>query len=162
MHIIANFMYCVSNPPTFLQPAPTAEERKKRRLGPQLKPPFQARRWRGLSAMHREWRCRFCYGISDSIYFSPGAEEKGETVGVLSERDESSEGIFVFYSPPKPWALLPIRLVDTARDVNEMQRGIRLGSHFMCMSVCTSAALFGLYWGFTIHRASLSHLLSFV
>lgn len=37
-----------------------------------------------------------------------------------------------FYSPPKPWALLPIRLVDTARDVNEMQRGIRLASHLQC------------------------------
>lgn len=41
-----------------------------------------------------------------------------------------------FYSPPKPRALLPIRLVDTARDVNEMQRGIRLASHFICVCVC--------------------------
>lgn len=60
-------------------------------------------------------------------------KEKRKTEGVLSGRDESSKGILSFYSPPKPWALLPIRLVDTARDVNEMQRGIRLASHLQCV-----------------------------
>lgn len=60
-------------------------------------------------------------------------ERKEKQKGFLSERDESSKGILSFYSPPKPWALLPIRLVDTARDVNEMQRGIRLASHLQCV-----------------------------
>lgn len=46
----------------------------------------------------------------------------------------AAKAFLSFYSPPKPRALLPIRLVDTARDVNEMQRGIRLASHVM--SVC--------------------------
>lgn len=56
-------------------------------------------------------------------------------------RDESSKGILSFYSPPKPWALLPIRLVDTARDVNEMQRGIRLASHLQCVPPKSPAPL---------------------
>lgn len=59
-----------------------------------------------------------------------------------------------FYSPPKPWALLPIRLVDTARDVNEMQRGIRLASHLQCVPplsppplfLCLTVLLSGCLW----------------
>ncbi len=65
----------------------------------------------------------------------------------------AAKAFLSFYSPPKPQALLPIRLVDTARDVNEMQRGIRLPSHVM--------SVFGSFSRFTIH-GPLSYLASFV
>ncbi len=64
----------------------------------------------------------------------------------------AAKAFLSFYSPPKPRALLPIRLVDTARDVNEMQRGIRLPSHVM--------SVFGSFSRF-IH-GPLSYLASFV
>lgn len=53
----------------------------------------------------------------------------------------TAKAFFSFYSPPKPQAVLPIRLVDTARDVNEMQRAVRLASHchcVMCLFHCNS------------------------
>ncbi|KAL7873271.1 hypothetical protein AOLI_G00123420 [Acnodon oligacanthus] len=50
-------------------------------IGPAAKALFSARRWRGLSARRSKRRCRFCSGISDSIYSSPGAERERKTEG---------------------------------------------------------------------------------
>lgn len=61
---------------------------------------------------------------------------KEKQTGYYQRGMRAAKAFLSFYSPPKPRALLPIRLVDTARDVNEMQRGIRLASHVMCVCVC--------------------------
>lgn len=75
---------------------------------------------------------------------------KEKQTGYYQRGMRAAKAFLSFYSPPKPRALLPIRLVDTARDVNEMQRGIRLASHVMC--VCATALL----------SLALSHSLPFV